>query len=114
MENVLGHPVVGPSWEGFVVENLLNVSPERTEACFYRASGGAEIDLILTLPGRRPWAIEIKRSLTPKPTKGFHHACGDVAPEAKFVVYPGREQFPLSGDVIAINVRDLAQRLSSS
>ena len=110
-EELLGHPIVGASWEGFVIESLLNVAPERSEACFYRASGGAEIDLVLTLPGRKPWAIEIKRSLVPKPARGFHHACADVQPEARFVVYPGDESFPLSSEVLAIGAVELAQRV---
>ena len=89
-EEILGHPIVGLSWEGFVIESLLSIAPDRAEASFYRASGGAEVDLILTLPGREPWAVEIKRSLNPRPSKGFHGACADVEPEAKFVVYPRR------------------------
>ena len=92
-EDVLGHPVVGQSWEGFVIENLISVAPVGTEASFYRASGGAEIDLILVLPGRKPWAIEIKRSSEPRLSKGFHHACADIKPDAKYVVYPGEERF---------------------
>ncbi len=110
-EDVLGHPVVGPGWEGFVIENIINTAPQNTTASFYRASGGAEIDLILTLPGRRPWAIEIKRSLQPKLTKGFHHACADVEPEAKYVVYPGAEEYPMPHDVSAINVIDLVSKI---
>ena len=83
-EDLLGHPVVGHSWEGFVIENLLAVRVrDRTEGSFYRSSGGAEIDLVVSLPGRRPWAIEIKRSLSPKPSRGFHHAWLDVNPEAR-------------------------------
>ena len=113
-EDVLGHPVAGLTWEGFVIENIINTAPESTVASFYRASGGAEIDLIVTLPGRRPWVIEIKRSLEPKLTKGFYHACADVKPEAKYVVYPGAEQFSLSNDVSAINVVDLACRITNS
>jgi len=111
-EDVLGHPVVGHSWEGFVIENLISVSPFGTEASFYRASGGAEIDLILTLPGREPWAIEIKRSLEPRLSKGFHHACADIRPEAKFVVYPGVERFKMANGVEAINVAELAHLLA--
>ena len=111
-EDVLGHPVVGHSWEGFVIENLISVSPFGTEASFYRASGGAEIDLILALPGREPWAIEIKRSLEPRLSKGFHHACADIRPEAKFVVYTGGERFKMSNGVEAINVADLAHLLA--
>ena len=103
-EDVLGHPAVGPTWEGFVIENIINSAPVNTVASFYRASGGAEIDLILTLPGRRPWAIEIKRSLEPKLNRGFHSACADVEPEAKYVIYPGREEFTMAGDVQVIGL----------
>ncbi len=111
-EDVLGHPVVGHSWEGFVIENLISVSPFGTEASFYRASGGAEVDLILALPGRKPWAIEIKRSLEPRLSKGFYHACADIKPEAKFVVYPGDERFKMPNGVEAINVAELAHLLA--
>ena len=111
-EDLLGHPVAGQSWEGFVIENLLAVAPERSEASFYRASGGAEIDLVLTLPGRKPWAIEVKRSLDPKPAKGFHSACKDVKPEARFVVYPGAERFAISKEVEAVSLANLAAEIA--
>lgn len=69
---VAGHPVVGASWEGFVIENLRAAAPPRMTAGFYRTSAGAEIDLILELPGRQvTWAIEIKRGLSVAPSKGF-------------------------------------------
>ncbi len=59
---LMGHPVVGPSWESFVIENLLRVAPPFTDAGFYRTSAGAEVDLVLDLPGSRGrWAIEVKR-----------------------------------------------------
>lgn len=112
-EDILGHPVAGQSWEAFVIENLLSVAPERTEARFYRASGGAEIDLVLTLPGRQPWAIEIKRSLDPKPAKGFYSACRDVKPAAQFVVYPAAERFSISGEVEAISLADLTAHVAA-
>ena len=111
-EEIVGHPIVGLSWEGFVIESLLSVAPDRTEASFYRASGGAEIDLILTLPGRRPWAVEIKRSLNPRPSRGFHSACQDVEPEEKFVVYSGDERYRVAEDVEALRLVDLADKMS--
>jgi hypothetical protein len=75
------------------------------------ASRGAEIDLVLTLPGRDPWAIEIKRSLDPKPAKGFHSACEDVKPEARFVIYPGAGRFSVSKEIEALNPAILAEEI---
>jgi hypothetical protein len=92
-----GHPVIGASWEGFVIENLLSVVPDRSSASFYRTSAGAEIDLVLDLPGRAGrWAIEIKRALSAKPGKGFYQACEDIQPDKSFVVYAGTERYPVS------------------
>ena len=103
-----GHPVVGPSWEGFVIENLLAVAPPRTMASFYRTQAGAEIDLLLEIPGKRgPWAIEIKRGLSARLGKGFHHAREDVRPERAFVVHPGEERYPVSKDVEAVGLREM-------
>jgi predicted AAA+ superfamily ATPase len=113
--NVLsGHPVVGASWEGFVIENLLAVAPERTLASFYRTSAGAEIDLVLDLPNGQRWAIEVKRGLTAKPEKGFHLACEDLQPTRRFVVYSGDARFPLSAAVEAVGVQTLAQTLAEA
>lgn len=111
-EAVLSHPVVGASWEGFVVEQLLAVAPAGVEASFYRTSAGAEIDLPLSFPARHLWAIEIKRSLAPHPRKGFHIACGDVGPQRRFVVYPGTETYPVGHDVQAIPLGALAALLA--
>ena len=107
-----GHPVMGASWEGFVIENLLAVAPWRTLPSFYRTAAGAEIDLVLELPGRAaPWAIEIKHSLAPRPTRGFHHALEDVRPEKAFVVYAGTERYPLTREVEVVGVRQMAEVL---
>ena len=103
-----GHPVVGASWEGFVIENLLAVAPPRTMASFYRTLAGAEIDLLLELPGKRgPWAIEIKRGLSAGPGRGFHHAREDVRPERAFIVYSGEERYPITKDVEAVGLREM-------
>lgn len=95
LEDVLGHPVAGASWEGFVVETMIAAAPEGTRANFYRSAAGAEIDLLLTLPGGALWAIEVKRSLAPTVERGFHQACADLKPERRLVIYPGSESYPL-------------------
>ncbi len=108
-----GHPVVGSSWEGFVIENLLAAAPDRTHACFYRTTGGAEIDLLLELPGGARWAIEIKLGSVPKCEKGFYQAQKDVRPDRSFVVYSGSERYPLTPEIEAISVKELAQDLAA-
>ena len=109
---LLGHPVVGASWEGFVIENLINAAPALTVPGFYRTSGGAEIDLLLELPGGERWAIEIKRSRAAKPARGFYEACEDLKPARRFVVYGGLERYPIGADVEVIGLRELAEILS--
>lgn len=113
-ETLLSHPVVGASWEGFVLENLLACAPTSVQAYFYRTSAGAEIDLLLAWPNGDLWAIEIKRSLTPKVERGFHVACEDLKPTKKWVVYPGQESFPLAGDIRVISLSGLCQTLNAS
>jgi predicted AAA+ superfamily ATPase len=108
---LLGHPVAGASWEGFVIESLITSAPEDTQAHFYRTNAGAEIDLVLTPPGGKTWAIEIKRSLAPKVERGFHLACEDIRPERRYLVYPGTERYPLAQHVEAIGLNDLCERL---
>jgi hypothetical protein len=113
LEDLLGHPVAGGSWEGMVIESLIAAAPEGTEASFYRTAAGAEIDLLLGLPGDRLWAIEIKRGSAPKLGRGFYNACMDLDPARRFVVYSGAETFPLNSQVDAIGVREIAQILRS-
>ena len=106
-----GHPVFGASWEGFVIENLLSVAPARTKASFYRTSAGAEIDLVLELPGGEIWAIEINGGLAPKLQKGFYNAIEDINPVRSFVVYAGADRYPVTEDTDAISLVELAQEL---
>jgi predicted AAA+ superfamily ATPase len=98
-EELLGHPVAGGSWEGFVIENLVAAAPPGAWVWFYRTSAGAEIDLLLQLGARELWAVEVKRSLSPAPSRGFHVACQDVKATRRLLVYPGKEPYRLKGDV---------------
>lgn len=108
-----GHPVAGPSWEGFVIETLLAAAPEHAKASFYRTAAGAEIDLLVDLGGRHGlWAIEVKRGLAPRPEKGLHHARQDLNPAKTFVVTAGDDRYPLSAGVEAIGLNALAWELA--
>jgi predicted AAA+ superfamily ATPase len=113
-EALLGHPVVGHTWESFVTETLIAAAPDGTEAHYYRTATGTEVDLVLSLPGGKLWAVEIKRSSAPTLEPGFHIACADLKPNKRFVVYSGNERFPLNADTDAIGLADLGRALQAA
>ena len=104
---LLGHPVVGASWEGFVIENIARALPKRAAYGFYRTAGGAEVDLVVDVGGGELWAIEVKRSTAPKVSKGFHHACEDLRPKRRLVVHAGGERFPLGHGIEAVSLPEV-------
>ena len=113
-EALLGHPVAAASWEGFVIENLIAAAGPDTVPGFYRTAAGAEIDLVLERPGGERWVAEIKRSLAPTLTRGFHSAREDLHPARSFVVYPGTERYPVAQGVEAVGLRELVGVVASS
>lgn len=114
-EALLSHPVAGGSWEGWAIESLVAAAPSGTEAHFFRTAAGAEVDLVLKVPGhRKPWAIEIKRSLAPKLERSFDLACDTLRPERRLVVYGGVERFPLGESVEAVSLIELCEELSAA
>ena len=104
---LLSHPVVGGSWEGFVIENIMSIAPAHVKAYFYRTADGAEIDLILEFSITDLWAIEIKRNSAPNISKGFYIACEDIKAARKYVVYSGQETFGLKNNVTLISLFDM-------
>jgi uncharacterized protein len=111
-EALLGHPVLGPSWERYVIENLIALAPARVEPSFYRTSGGAEIDLVLRWPEGQEWAIEVKRSLSPRPGRGMRSAIEDLQPQRGLIVYPGEDRYPVTKEIEVIGFPELAADLS--
>ncbi len=114
MDDLLSHPVVGASWEGFVMENLLAVLPDTSKASYYRTGAGAEIDLVVEKKRNKVYAIEIKRSLSPAVTKGFHIGAEDIQATDRFLVYPGKDRYPITKSITAISVYDMMKELASS
>ena len=113
---LLAHPVLGNSWEGFVIETLLNAAPREAQSGFYRSSNGAEIDLLIDAPGLGLMAIEVKKSSNAKPRRGFYSACEDLQPTHKFLVHGSAddEPYPVGDGVMAVGLRHLARRLAQS
>lgn len=103
-DTLLGHPVLGASWEGFVLESIIQSLSNKWQYSYYRTSGQTELDLVLEGPKNEVLAVEIKRSIAPKVSKGFHSASEDIKATRKIVVYPGEDRFPLSDDTEAISL----------
>jgi uncharacterized protein len=112
LDDLHGHPSLGSSWEGFVVEQILKILPERWQAYFYRTGAGAEIDLVLFDGKHNPVAVEIKYSMSPKLERGFWNAYEDLSCKNGFVLYPGEESYPLGRNVATLPAKKLAEIFS--
>lgn len=105
LEDVLGHPVAGASWEGWIIEQVLALAPDNWRPWFYRTSGGAEIDLLVERAGGQPpLAFEIKRASDPSPSKGFWSALRDLELTEGYVICPCNEAYPLGNGVSTLPV----------
>lgn len=101
MHDLEGHPAMGASWEGFVVEQVLaRLRP--VEYGFYRTAAGAEIDLVMRLPGESaPVAVEIKHSVSPRLSRGFWQALDDLGVQRAWVIHAGQDEYPIEERVTA-------------
>ncbi len=112
-DELLSNPVLGKSWEGFAVENILSVLPGRAETYFYRTAAGAEVDLVIRMTSSEIWAIEIKHGVAPKLGKHYSQTCDDVGATHKYILYGGDDEFPVGNDVNIISLSGLMERLHS-
>ncbi len=112
MDDLYGHPILGSSWEGFVIEMITRMAPPATPFYYYRTASGAEIDLLALDKRNRPVAIEIKFSMTPKPGRGFWIAMQDLGCKKGFIVYPGDETYPVTKDVHVTSLKDIEKIIS--
>ena len=111
MENLLAYPAMGASWEGFVAEQILQHTDSRFDCSYYRSAAQAEIDIILKTPDGEVWAIEIKRSESAKPARGFYSACEEVGATHQWMIHGGKSQFPLPHGVEAIGLEGFIRLL---
>lgn len=109
LDDLMGNPAVGRSWEGFVVEQIIGILPEGWSYFFYRTSAGAEIDLLLVDRKNKPVAVEIKYSASPKAERGFWNALEDLSCRRAFIVYPGEETYPSGKNTVTLSINELSK-----
>jgi predicted AAA+ superfamily ATPase len=113
-DEIVGHPVSGSSWEGFVIENLIAAAGDRRVPYFFRTEDGAEIDLVFERGGRVELAIEIKRTTAPDVSKGFLLGCRALRSRDAYVVHGGTEEWSMRDGVTAISLGGLMKRLADA
>lgn len=99
-----GHPIIGFSWENFVVNQIIFHLGDKFEYFFFRTHQGAEIDLLLVRSGQPVTGIEIKYSNAPKVSKGYLTAIEDVKLEKNFIITPSSDRFPVHTKIEAISL----------
>jgi predicted AAA+ superfamily ATPase len=109
LEQLLGHPLCGASWEGYCMEQLLTRLPKGTSFSYFRTHAGAEVDLVLEMPGGEIIAIEIKRTLSPKVTRGLVESMKTIGADRAVILIPRGEAYPLSDNVMATGLPDYLQ-----
>ena len=111
--DVVGHPVAGPSREGFVIENLIAAAGDARTPFFYRTEDGAEVDLVFERAGKIETMIEIKRSTAPEVSRGFYSARAVLKPKESYLLHGGTGTWPVDKNITATTLRDLMARLAS-
>jgi len=108
-EDLFSNPIIGHSWESFVIENIINQLEPPVIPYFYRTNAGAEIDLVLTKANIPYVSIEVKHSLSPKVSKSFRNAINDLNSKNNFIIYPGKETYSISKNVKALSVYEIGR-----
>lgn len=110
-DTLSGHPKIGASFEGFVIEQILSILNTRN-ASFWATHGGGELDLLVSIAGKR-YGFECKYSDAPGATRSMRTAIRDLQLEHLWVVYPGNEDYELDESISVLPVRVLPQRIQS-
>jgi hypothetical protein len=109
LKDLEGHPKVGASWEGFILEQVIHRLAARVEECFFWAThGGAELDL-LVVRGQRRMGFEIKRTTSPQVTSSMRYALSDLHLRSLDVIHAGERTFPMDKKIRAVAFTRLLQ-----
>lgn len=114
MDQLEGNPLKGNSFEGIAIEQILQLAKPKYEAFFYRTHHGAECDLILSKSSKPVYAIEIKYSSTPKPTKGNLIAFEDIKAPNNFIIGPDTNNFAFNKNIEVCSLFDFLKNFKIS
>ncbi len=110
-DELQSHPIVGASWEGFVIEQLIAAAGPSRAPFYFRTSSGTEADLVFERAGKVEMVIDIKLSTAPVASKGLHAVRDALKPRATYLVHGGADEWPMPGGITAISVNGLMEIL---
>jgi uncharacterized protein len=110
LEELQTRMLVGASWEGFVIEQIINSLGDAYQYYYYRTHQGSECDLVLVKSGKVMAAVEIKNSLAPKITKGFRISMEDMQAAEGVVIYRGEDDFPIDQNINVMGLKSFIQK----
>lgn len=113
MDQLLGHPLCGHSWEGYCIDQIISLLPRTTQYCHYRTRSGAELDLVLQNAAGETTVIEIKRTLSPKISRGYTESFEHLQATKGFFIIPQGERYPLTEQTEAISLPDFLNQLKA-
>ena len=108
-DQLQSHPKLGSSWEGFCIEQILSITGS-SNAYFWATHAGSELDLFILHKGKRI-GVEIKYSDGPSTTRSMRQALEDLSLDHLFVVYPGKENYPLDKNITVTSLPSLLSKL---
>lgn len=103
-DQLLGHPMVGLSWEGYVIEQIKRVTDSSWKFYFYRTHKGAEADLVIIAPNGKKVCVEIKLSTSPTVSRGYYETLADLEPDYKFIIIPKGDSYPKDNGVMVCSL----------
>ena len=109
-KDLFGNPLIGNSWEGFVIEQITQQLPAGYQTYFYRTNDGAECDLVITKSQKVIMAIEIKFTSSPKLTRGMTIAFDDLNTEQNFIITPNSDNYQIKKNIRVCNIFDFLDK----
>ncbi|WP_420461029.1 ATP-binding protein [Neolewinella sp.] len=109
---LLGHPGIGASWEGYVIEEIARNAGPDTQFSFFRTADGTEIDLVIE-SGSRLLAVECKFSDAPKLSKGFYTAQQLIQPHHSYIITPSSNRYAVNQHTTVINLPDFLYEIAA-
>ena len=98
LERLHGTVFLGPSWESYVIEQIIQTAGNFWQYDYYRTYSGAEVDLIMSQPGGKKVLLEIKYSVDPTPARGFYEAVSELKADAQYIIIPEGETWQRNAD----------------